>query len=118
MAEAFARQYGGYRVEAYSAGSRPSGRVHPKAVGAMRERGCDLGWHRSKGLAEIPNVEFDAVISMGCGRVDGRVHARKYEDWDVPAPKDLPPEKFRMVRDQIEEQVERLLAGLGALPRL
>jgi protein-tyrosine-phosphatase len=39
MAEAFARIYGAGRVEAYSAGSRPAGRVHPKAVAAMQELG-------------------------------------------------------------------------------
>jgi arsenate reductase len=37
MAEAFARIHGADRVEPYSAGSRPSGRVNPRAVEAMRE---------------------------------------------------------------------------------
>ena len=50
MAEAFARMFGEGRVEAYSAGSRPSGRVHPKTIAAMREIGYDLERHRSKGL--------------------------------------------------------------------
>jgi protein-tyrosine-phosphatase len=57
MAEAFARIHGGGRVEAFSAGSRPSGRVNPKAVEAMRERGYDLTTHRSKSLANVPDVE-------------------------------------------------------------
>jgi protein-tyrosine-phosphatase len=35
MAEAFARIHGGETVEVYSAGSRPSGRVNPKAIAAM-----------------------------------------------------------------------------------
>ncbi len=38
MAEAFARIYGGDAVEAYSAGSRPSGVVNPKAIAAMQLR--------------------------------------------------------------------------------
>ena len=42
MAEAFARMQGAGRVEAASAGSRPSGRVNPKAVEAMKELGYDL----------------------------------------------------------------------------
>ena len=45
MAEAFARIHGAGRVEAYSAGSRPSGRVNPKAIESMREIGYDLGGH-------------------------------------------------------------------------
>jgi protein-tyrosine-phosphatase len=39
MAEAFARMLGGSAVEAYSAGSRPSGVVNPKAIESMRELG-------------------------------------------------------------------------------
>lgn len=48
MAEAFARIHGGGKVEAHSAGSRPSGRVNPKAVEAMKELGYDLITHTSK----------------------------------------------------------------------
>ncbi|HEX6851443.1 MAG TPA: hypothetical protein VF139_08525, partial [Candidatus Polarisedimenticolaceae bacterium] len=46
MAEGFARAVG---AEAYSAGSRPSGRVNPRAVAFMKEKGIDLGVHASKG---------------------------------------------------------------------
>jgi protein-tyrosine-phosphatase len=112
MAEAFARRHGGGQVEVYSAGTRPSGRVHPQAIALMDEVGCDLGRHRSKGLTEVPGVEYDAVVTMGCGDLDGRVRARRREDWDIPAPKDMPPERFRAVRDQIEKRVRGLLAGL------
>ena len=39
MAEAFARLHGAGKVEAFSAGSRPSGRINPRAVEAMKEVG-------------------------------------------------------------------------------
>jgi len=42
MAEAFARIHGGGQVEAHSAGSRPSGKVNPRAVQFMQELGYDL----------------------------------------------------------------------------
>jgi protein-tyrosine-phosphatase len=45
---AFAHLRGGNRVEAYSSGSRPSGRINPKAIESMREVGYDLTRHRSK----------------------------------------------------------------------
>jgi protein-tyrosine-phosphatase len=109
MAEAFARRHGGDRVEAYSAGTHPSGRVHPQTVALMREVGIDLTRHRSKGLAEIPDVEFDVVVTMGCGVVGCEVRARRREEWDLRAPKDLPPEQFRAVRDRIEAKVKGLL---------
>src|SRR5262245_43052309 len=57
MAEAFARLHGGGQVEPYSAGTRPSGRVHPKAIAAMRERGYDLTGHWSKG--QTPPSKID-----------------------------------------------------------
>lgn len=66
MAEAFARIQGSDRVEAYSAGSRPSGVVNPKAIESMRELGYDLGAHGSKSLDDIPQVEYDFVATMGC----------------------------------------------------
>ncbi len=113
MAEAFAHMHGDGRVEAYSAGSRPSGRVNPRAVEFMREVGYDLTAHRSKGLAELPAGEFEAVIGMGCGD-EGcpLVRARRHEDWDIPDPKALPADQYREVRDRIERKVKELLASL------
>jgi protein-tyrosine-phosphatase len=113
MAEAFARMHGADRVEVYSAGSRPSGCVNPKAVEAMNEVGYDLSQHASKSLAVIPPVEYDAVIAMGCGD-EGcpLVRAKRHEEWQIPDPKEMPPEEFRAVRDLIEEKVRALLSKL------
>ncbi|MDP9133953.1 MAG: arsenate reductase ArsC [Actinomycetota bacterium] len=113
MAEAFARLLGADRVEAHSAGSRPSGRVNPKAVAAMAELGYDLSRHASKSLAEVGALEFDAAVTMGCGDACPQVRARVREDWSIPDPRDLPPEEFRAVRDRIAAEVSALLARLG-----
>jgi arsenate reductase (thioredoxin) len=113
MAEAFARIHGGEGVEASSAGSTPSGRVNPKAVEAMREKGYDLTTHRSKGLGEIGDGAWDAVITMGCGDACPWVPATIREDWDLPDPRDMPPEEFRAVRDEIERRVRSLLERLS-----
>jgi protein-tyrosine-phosphatase len=112
MAEAFARLHGAGRVEARSSGTRPSGCVHPKAVAAMREVGVSLEDQRSKGLAEVAGEEFDVVVTMGCGNLGDRVRARGHEDWDIPAPKDMPLAQFRAVRDSIEQKVRKLVAAL------
>ena len=113
MAEAFARRRGGARVEAWSSGSRPSGRVNPKAIESMRELGVDLGVHRSKGLDELPDVPFDAVVTMGCGDACPNVRARSREDWQIPDPREMAPDEFRRVRDRIERDVVALLTRLG-----
>ena len=114
MAEAFARIHGGGRVEAFSAGSRPSGKVNPRAVEFMAEVGYDLTTHRSKGLTDLPPGVFDAVVGMGCGD-EGcpLVRAKRHEEWGVPDPKNLPPDEYRAVRDLIEGKVKALLATLA-----
>ena len=117
MAEAFARIHGGPGVEAFSAGSEPSGRVHPMAIEAMGERGYDLGSHRSKGLDDLPDVEFDVVVTMGCGDACPSVRARRREDWEIPDPRSLPAREFRAVRDRIEEKVRALLASESGADR-
>jgi arsenate reductase len=112
MAQAFARIHGGDRVDAYSAGSRPSGKVNPKAVEAMRELGYDLATHHSKSLDELPNADFDAAVTMGCGDACPMVRARVREDWQIPDPREMPPEQFREVRDLIGRKVKELLERL------
>ena len=112
MAEAFARIHGGDRVEARSAGSRPSGRINPKAVEAMKEVGYDLTTHTSKGLDGFNGQEFDAAVAMGCGDECPLVLAKRRADWQIPDPKDMTPERFREVRDLIEAKVKELLQSL------
>jgi arsenate reductase (thioredoxin) len=114
MAEAFARMHGGENIESFSAGSRPSGRVNPKAIEAMCEVGYDLTTHASKALADLPAIEFDAVIGMGCGDQGcPLVKAKRHEEWDIPDPKILPPEQFREIRELIRRKVQTLLAELS-----
>jgi protein-tyrosine-phosphatase len=112
MAQAFARIHGGDQVEAYSAGSRPSGKVNPKAVDAMRELGYDLTTHHSKSLDDLPDVDFDAAVTMGCGDACPMVRARVREDWQILDPRVMPPEQFREVRDLIGRKVKELLTRL------
>ena len=112
MAEAFARIHGQNRVKAYSAGSRPSGKVNPKAIEAMREVGYDLSNHRSKSLDELAGIEFDFVATMGCGDECPFVRAKRRGDWNIPDPREMTMDEFRAVRDEIEARVVHLLKEL------
>jgi protein-tyrosine-phosphatase len=112
MAEAFARIHGGGKVEAYSAGSRPSGKVNPRAVQFMRELGYDLSRHDSKSLDQFNGTEIDVAVTMGCGDACPLVRASRREEWNIPDPKELPDDEFRKVRDLIEQKVKELLASL------
>jgi protein-tyrosine-phosphatase len=113
IAEAFARIHGKDKVAVYSAGSRPSGKVNPRAIESMREIGYDLAKHYSKSLREIPDVEYDFVATMGCGDECPVVRARRREDWAMPDPKELPPEQFRDIRNLIEQKVIDILLQLN-----
>jgi protein-tyrosine-phosphatase len=113
MAQAFAAIHGGDRVAAYSAGSRPSGKVNPKAVAAMQELGYDLTTHASKGLDEFNGRPIDVAVTMGCGDACPLVQAKHRVDWQIPDPREMPPEEFRKVRDLIAEKVKALLAEHG-----
>ncbi|MGH8536356.1 MAG: arsenate reductase ArsC [Gammaproteobacteria bacterium] len=87
LAEALTNVYGGKQIQAYSAGSSPSGVVNPKAIAAMADLDYDLQSHRSKSLQQIPGLVFDYVISMGCGDSCRSVLAFHKEDWQIPDPR-------------------------------
>lgn len=112
MAEAFARMHGGDRVCAASAGSRPSGRINPKAIEAMKELAYDLTAHSSKGLDAFNETAVDVAVTMGCGDECPRVLAERREDWQIPDPRDMSADEFRGVRDLIEQKVLDLLSSL------
>ena len=114
MAEGFARALGGGHVEAYSAGSRPSGQVNPRAIRFMAEKAVDLASQRSKGLAELPSVRWNYVITMGCGDECPFLPATHRLDWDLPDPKNLDDDAFRDIRDRIEALVKDLIVEATA----
>jgi arsenate reductase len=112
MAQAFANIYGKGNVEAYSAGSRPSGKVNPKAIAAMQELDYDLGKHKSKSLDDLPDVVFDYAVTMGCGDACPLVRAKNRVDWNIPDPRDMDESAFREVRDLIGRKVFELVNGI------
>ncbi len=113
MSQAFAKMLGGENVEAYSAGSKPSGIVNPKAIAAMKELGYDLSTHDSKSLDEVKAfAPFDAVVTMGCGDACPWMPAKQFIDWQIPDPKHMEPQQFNEVRDFIKEKVKELMDGL------
>ena len=64
MAQAFATIYGSEKVKAYSSGSKPSGKINPKAIAAMGELGYDLSINRCT----------NGMINNGC-RTDSKPSA-------------------------------------------
>ena len=114
MSQAFAKIIGGKDVEAYSAGSKPSGIVNPKAIVAMKELNYDLSIHDSKSLDEVKAfAPFDVVVTMGCGDACPWMPAKQFLDWQIPDPKHMEPQQFNEVRDFIKNKVKELIENLN-----
>lgn len=105
MAEAFAKMHGKGILQAYSAGSKALGKVNAKAIKSMKEIGYVLSIHSSKSLSQIPDIEFDYTITMGCGDECPLVKAKNRTDWDLPDPKNMNEHDFNEVREIIETKV-------------
>lgn len=113
MAEGFAKNLGINTLDAWSAGSKPSGKVNETAVAVMKEKGIDLNTQASKSLSDIPRLTWDYVITMGCGDACPFVPSKKKEDWEIPDPKHLPLGEFRKIRDQIERKINQLIHDIA-----
>ena len=118
IAEALARLRAGDSIDPHSAGSKPSGRINPVAISAMKEMGYDLAAHKSKSLDEIPAVEYDAVVTMGCGDACPFVRAKRRFDWNIPDPKGKSLEDVRQIRDTIDSKVGELCRALASEAKL
>ncbi|HEY5893687.1 MAG TPA: arsenate reductase ArsC [Chthoniobacterales bacterium] len=121
MAEGALREAAGDVVEVVSAGSKPAGYVHPKAIAAMKEIGIDISGHTSKHLIEFLNRKIDTVITV-CGNADqvcptfpGQLN-RHHWGFDDPAHATGSEEEilaeFRRVRDEIRLVFGAYAAGL------
>jgi len=109
MAQGFAEAIGKGKLEVYSAGSRPSSSVDPLVIEVMKEKGIDLTAKRPKGLNDLPPIEMDFLVTMGCEETCPAVPSRKIIAWEIPDPKGKPIEVFISVRDTIENKVRVLL---------
>lgn len=121
MAEGILRAAAGDLIEVHSAGSKPAGYVHPKAVAALAEIGIDISGHTSKSMNEFLDRDIATVITV-CGNADqacpmypGQV-SRHHWGFDDPAHATGSEEQilaeFRRVRDEIRRVFEAYAAGL------
>jgi arsenate reductase (thioredoxin) len=119
MAEALWEQLGNGDWESKSAGSKPSGYVHPLAIRAMQELGIDISENASKSLNQFRDEAFDLVVTVcdnakeSCPVFPG---AKETLHWPFDDPADATEtdeEKmvvFRRVRDEIGAKIREYLS--------
>ncbi len=125
MAEGFARRRLGDRIDAYSAGSRPS-RLDSCAVRVMKEAGIDISRQRSKHIDEFDGLEFDYVVTVCSGASEScpyfpaktKIIHREFDDpprlSQEAASEEEKLEIYRRVRDEIGTFIESLPGMLAS----
>lgn len=108
MAQAFFERLAPPEVRAESAGQDPAKAVWPNVVEAMREIGIDLSGRKPKKLTVEMQLHADWAITMACGESCPYVPTT-VEDWEIADPADRPLEEVRLIRDDIQERVARLV---------
>jgi arsenate reductase len=120
MAEALARADHGDRIDPVSAGSRPSGFVHPLAIRAIEGLGISMDGAYSKGTEAFRDQPFDVVVTVcdsaaqDCPTWPG---ARRIEHWSIEDPSWVDPairlERFRETRDDLRRRIDELAESLS-----
>ena len=125
MAEAFLHKYAGEYFEAYSAGLEPKG-VNPFTIQVMQEKGIDISGQTSKGInTYLGKVLFQYLITVcddadkNCPTVWPGVSTRMHWSFEDPAAfqgtDEQKLEKFRQIRDLIDEKIKYWLAEQGVV---
>lgn len=121
MAEGILNAAAGDLINVHSAGSKPAGFVHPKAIEVLKELNIDISSNTSKHMDTFLDTQIVTVITV-CGNVDqvcpffpGQVN-RHHWGFDDPAHAQGSEEEvlaeFRHVRDEIRKVFEAYAAGL------
>ena len=112
MAAALLERRAAGRVRVRSAGSEPADRLNPAVVQAMAEIGIDIAGERPRLLQADAVRASDVVITMGCGDACPVFPGIRYEDWQLDDPAGKPIEEVRLIRDEIDARVRRLVGEL------
>lgn len=112
MAAGFARELSHGAVTILSGGSEPADSVNPVAIEVMNEVGIDIAGYTPQKYNDELLHAVDVVVTMGCGDTCPYIPGKKYIDWPLDDPKGRPLEEVRVIRDQIRDNVAKLLAQL------
>jgi protein-tyrosine-phosphatase len=114
MASAFAQYLAGDKLEVINGGSQPADKINPDMVTVMHEAGIDMAFRAPQSIASaISSTVPQFIITMGCKEECPFVPGARMRDWDLPDPAGKPLDFMREVRDEIENNVKRLIEELN-----
>jgi len=100
------------RLDVRSAGSAPGTDLNPSVVTILEERGLDPSKDFPKPLTDETARIADVIVTMGCGDECPFYAGKRYLDWELDDPADLPVEAVRPIIDEIDQRVRSLLAEM------
>lgn len=119
IAEAFAKAYGEGLVEVYSAGIKPAGFVHKKAIAVMDEIGIDVRGQTSKPIDPQILAKADWIVTLADDAKEKLPPLRNHTiHWPIDDPvavfgkEERILQAFRITRDEIERRVQELIEQL------
>ena len=112
MAAGYLQHLAGDRIEVMSSGSAPKDQMNPVAAEVMLEEGIDVRHNEPKILTDEQVHASDVVITMGCGDACKFYPGKRYEDWELADPAGQDADVVRVIRDDIRQRIEKLIAEL------
>jgi arsenate reductase (thioredoxin) len=111
MAEGFARKYGSDVLEPSSAGFAPANIVQPMTKKVMEAKNINIDDQFPKDLDQVGVAQFDLIVNMSGNKLPERIPV-EVREWSVEDPIGQSEEVYVRVRDQLENQVMRLILDL------
>jgi arsenate reductase len=111
MAEGFARKYGSDVLQPSSAGFAPANIVQPLTKKVMEAKNINIDGQFPKDLDQVGVAQFDLIVNMSGSKLPDHISA-EVREWNVQDPIGQSEDTYVQVRDQLENQVMRLILDL------
>ena len=112
MAEGLINHFGKDDFQAFSAGSKPTGNVHPMSLKTLKKSGIFKADYKSQSWDEFSDINFDLVITV-CDNAAGEscpvyLSSAPKVHWGVED-----PAKFKGSEEEIENEFQRIFTILA-----
>tara|TARA_Y100001970_G_C14087614_1_gene778201 strand:+ start:405 stop:800 length:396 start_codon:yes stop_codon:yes gene_type:complete len=109
LAEAYMKKHA-TNIQSYSAGSKPINKINLRAQKIINQLNFDnIKFYPKTFTPLIAEIDFDYIVSMGCGEQCPQITAKNRIEWEIPDPKLLDDKEYYEIAQLIETQVINLI---------